>query len=103
MIVTGLFRAAVIVALSADISGAQVISQSVSDTPGPAVGAKVPEFQLSDQTGVKSQPPKHHGSERPDARVLSLRRLVTLLQRTARGAATESAGDPQAGACSRSH
>jgi hypothetical protein len=52
MIVTGLLRAAVIVALSADISVAQVVSQGVSGTPGPAVGAKAPAFQLSDQTGV---------------------------------------------------
>jgi hypothetical protein len=27
-------------------------AQSVSETPGPAVGAKVPGFQLSDQTGA---------------------------------------------------
>ena len=46
-------RAAVVVlTLSTDISVAQVVSQRVSDTPGPAVGAKAPAFQLSDQTGA---------------------------------------------------
>jgi hypothetical protein len=39
--------AAVILALGAGVSVAQV-----PETPGPAVGAKVPAFQLSDQTGA---------------------------------------------------
>jgi hypothetical protein len=53
MIVIRLLRAAVVVlTLSTDISVAQVVSQGVSDTPGPAVGAKAPAFQLSDQTGA---------------------------------------------------
>ena len=57
---------------------------------------RVPDFQLSDQAGVSSQPPKPHGAQRPHARLLPLLRLVTLLQKaTARGAATESAQPPR--------
>jgi hypothetical protein len=33
--------------------GAEVLAQTAPDSPGPTVGARVPDFQLSDQTGVK--------------------------------------------------
>ncbi len=35
------------------ICSAEVLAQTAPDSPGPTVGAKVPDFQLSDQTGVK--------------------------------------------------
>ena len=35
------------------IFGAAMLAQTAPDSPGPTVGARVPHFQLSDQTGVK--------------------------------------------------
>ena len=31
----------------------EVLAQTVPDSPGPTAGARVPDFQLSDQTGAK--------------------------------------------------
>ena len=40
------------VAAVALIFGAEVLAQKAPDTPGPTVGARVPDFQLSDQAGA---------------------------------------------------
>jgi hypothetical protein len=32
--------------------GAEALAQSVPESPGPAVGARAPDFQLSDQAGA---------------------------------------------------
>lgn len=51
----GLFLVAAMAAAPSPAAppGAEVLAQTAPDSPGPTVGAKVPYFQLSDQTGVK--------------------------------------------------
>ena len=65
---------------------------------GPQVGAIVPAFSGVDQFGKPRTLASTLRSEGRDARVLSLRRLVTVLQNAARGAAKPLRRHHQAGA-----
>jgi hypothetical protein len=66
---------------------------------GPQVGEQVPDFTLRDQNGTARSLQSVMGKPRSDARVRSLRRLVTLLQNHPR--ALGSAKQPLASGCAR--